>query len=85
MRYLILAVLTLLSPYAQAEVPDYVGRSLNKTVVVDASRRYTVPGGLGTRYIHLSQHLRAERTAREKKERKADVFCDKTRQRSSHE
>jgi len=55
MRYLILAAL-LLSPWAIAEVPDYVGRSLNKTIIVDGPRRYTVPGGNGTRYVYFHRH-----------------------------
>lgn len=55
MRTIIILAALALSPWAVAEVPDYVGRSLNKTVVVDGPRRYTVPGGNGTKYLHLRQ------------------------------
>ena len=52
MRALIILAALLLSPWALAEVPDYVGRSLNKTVVVDGPRRYTVRVGNGTIFVH---------------------------------
>lgn len=37
MRIIILAAL-LLSPWAHGEIPNYVDRSLNKTVVVDGPK-----------------------------------------------
>lgn len=58
MRILILLAFLLAPTWALADVPDYVARSLNKTVVVKHGRAYTVPSpAKGTRYVYVPRKM----------------------------